>query len=78
MNFKEMHPEKANAVVIDYDLVTIMMPTTLAGAQIGAIILIVMPDIFIQIVLTIVLALLTVQSTYKAIEITKKENEQRR
>ena len=31
-NFKEQHPEKDNAVVIDYDLVSIMMPTTLAGA----------------------------------------------
>ena len=32
LNFKERHPEKDNVVVIDYDLVTIMMPTTLAGA----------------------------------------------
>ena len=32
MNFKEKHPDKANVVVIDYDLVTIMMPTNLAGA----------------------------------------------
>ena len=74
MNFKEKHPEKANVVSIDYDLVSIMMPTTLAGAQIGAIILIVMPDLFIQIILTIVLGLLTVQSIYKAKEITQKEN----
>ena len=32
MNFRERHPDKDNVVVIDYDLVTIMMPTTLAGA----------------------------------------------
>ena len=32
MNFKEAHPEKKNCVSIDYDLVSIMMPTTLAGA----------------------------------------------
>ena len=32
MNFREKHPEKSNVVVIDYDLVAIMMPTTLAGA----------------------------------------------
>ena len=31
-NFRERHPEKHNVVVIDYDLVAIMMPTTLAGA----------------------------------------------
>lgn len=32
MNFRERHPSKDNVVVIDYDLVAIMMPTTLAGA----------------------------------------------
>ena len=32
MNFKEAHPENKNRVSIDYDLVSIMMPTTLAGA----------------------------------------------
>jgi uncharacterized membrane protein YfcA len=32
LNFRERHPEKANVVLIDYDLVAIMMPTTLAGA----------------------------------------------
>ena len=32
MNFKLPHPEKKHSVVIDYNLVTIMMPTTLAGA----------------------------------------------
>lgn len=47
MNFRERHPEKDNVVVIDYDLVCIMMPTTLAGAQIGAIILVVFPSILI-------------------------------
>ena len=47
MNFKHKHPEKENVVVIDYNLVTIMMPTTLAGAQIGAIILITFPSLYI-------------------------------
>jgi hypothetical protein len=32
MNFREEHPENKNRVSIDYDLVAIMMPTTLAGA----------------------------------------------
>ena len=73
-NFKERHPDKDNVVIIDYDLVSIMMPTTLAGAQIGALVLVVTPDLFIQILLTVVLALLTVQSGCKAVEITKKEN----
>jgi uncharacterized membrane protein YfcA len=32
INFKKMHPEKKNVVLIDYTTVTIMMPLTLAGA----------------------------------------------
>ena len=74
MNFKLEHPEKPNSVVIDYNLVAIMMPTTLAGAQIGAFILVVFPSLYIQIALIITLILLGAQSTKKAIDITKKEN----
>jgi uncharacterized membrane protein YfcA len=47
MNYKERHPEKPNVVVIDYDLVAIMMPTTLAGSQIGSLILIIFPSLYI-------------------------------
>lgn len=53
LNFRERHPEKSNVVVIDYDLVAIMMPTTLAGAHIGAIILVTFPSAGILIFLTI-------------------------
>ena len=52
-----------------------MMPTTLAGAQIGAFILVIFPSLYIQIALTITLIILGAQSTKKAIDITKKENE---
>ena len=31
-NFNTMHPEKKGMVLIDYSLVTIMMPTTIAGS----------------------------------------------
>ena len=75
LNFKEKHPEKPNVCVIDYGLSTIMMPATLAGAQVGAYILLTFPSLIIQIFLTLVLAALAVQSTLKAIKITKKENE---
>ena len=60
MNFKEKHPDKLNVVVIDYDLVCIMMPTNLAGAQIGAVILVVFPSIIIQIILTLTLLALAI------------------
>ena len=46
-NFKTMHPEKKNMVLVDYSLVTIMMPTTIAGSQFGSIILKVFPAILI-------------------------------
>lgn len=75
LNFKEKHPEKVNVCIIDYGLSTIMMPATLAGAQVGALILLTFPSLLIQIFLTLVLAALAVQSTFKAVKITKKENE---
>ena len=74
MNFRLQHPEKKHSVIIDYNLVAIMMPTTLAGAQIGAFILVVFPSLYIQVALTITLILLGLQSTKKAIDITRKEN----
>lgn len=77
MNFKERHPEKDNVVVIDYDLVAIMMPTNLAGAQIGALILVTFPSSVILTILTITLGLLSVASVFKAKSITKKENLER-
>ena len=38
-NFRTMNPEKPNVILIDYSLATIMMPTTLAGSQLGSIVL---------------------------------------
>ena len=60
MNFKQRHPEKDNVVVIDYDLVAIMMPTTLAGAQFGAIILVAFPTVIITGLLTLMLGALAI------------------
>jgi uncharacterized membrane protein YfcA len=74
LNFKEKHPEKPNVTVIDYGMTTVMMPATLVGAQVGALMLLMFPALVIQIILTIVLGLLAWQSTRKAIQITKKEN----
>ena len=51
-----------------------MMGACLAGSQIGAMVLIVFPALIIQILLTVTLILLTVQTVIQAISITKKEN----
>jgi len=75
-NFNTMHPEKKGVVLIDYSLVSIMMPTTIAGSQVGAVILKTFPALFIQVFLTILLAFLSVQSYGKAIELSHKERRQ--
>ena len=46
-NFRGRHPEKPQSVLIDYGLTCIMMPTTLAGAQLGAFILLIFPNLYI-------------------------------
>jgi hypothetical protein len=43
LNFRKMHPEKPQVVIIDYSLVTIMMPLVLIGAQLGGLILVLFP-----------------------------------
>ena len=75
-NFKTMHPEKKGVILIDYSLVTIMMPTTIAGSQFGSIILKIFPALFIQVALTILLAALSVQSFRKANQLHKKEQDE--
>lgn len=59
-NLKTMHPEKKGVVLVDYSLVTIMMPTTIAGSQIGSIILKSFPSAIIQVMLTALLACLSI------------------
>lgn len=74
-NFNSKHPDKAKSHinVLDYGLASIMMPTTLAGSQIGGYILLLFPSIYIQIALTLLLAFLTYQTTVKGIQLHKKE-----
>lgn len=59
LNRNKKHPEKPNVTVCNYNIVTIMMPTTLAGAQIGAFMLITFPELIIQVLLTLTIATLT-------------------
>ena len=54
-NFKTRHPEKPYQIVLDYGLASIMMPTTLAGSQIGGFILDVSPTLVINVCLTLLL-----------------------
>ena len=59
-NWKTKHPTKKGMVLVDYSLATIMSPTTLAGSQIGSIMLKTFPSLWIQVLLTLLLGLLGV------------------
>jgi|LauGreDrversion4_2_1035121.scaffolds.fasta_scaffold1188619_1 uncharacterized membrane protein YfcA len=54
-SFKQRHPEKKMCVLTDYGLTCMMMPTTLAGAEIGSLILIMFPTPQILIMMCIML-----------------------
>ena len=75
--FKARNPDKPNQVVVDYSLAVIMMPTTLAGSQIGVLVLHTSPAVVIQTLLTLTMALLAYQSYRKAKQIMKKEDEEK-
>ena len=51
--------------VLDYGLASIMMPTTLAGSQIGGYILLLFPSLYIQIALTLLLGFLSFNTFMK-------------
>ena len=61
-------------MAIDYGLAIIMLATVMMGSFIGVIMNAAMPDLILQVCLTLLLAFLTVQSALKAREIMRKEN----
>ena len=72
-NFKTKHPVKKQMNVLDYSLATIMMPTTLAGSQIGGYILKSFPSLIIQVLLTFLLAYLSFNTYRKGMQLHRKE-----
>jgi hypothetical protein len=76
MNFKEKHPDKPNCVLIEYNLVTIMMPLVLIGSQLGSLILVLLPQVAIQIMLTCLYVIMGIQTVDKGLKLTRKENEE--
>ena len=65
-NFRTKNPEKPQMNVLDYGLASIMMPTTLAGSQIGGYVLELFPSLYIQIFLTLLLGYLSFLTYKKA------------
>jgi uncharacterized membrane protein YfcA len=58
-NFRQKHPQK-DAIVIDYGLAIVMLPTVLMGSFLGVIINVMFPAIILQSILTILLAFITI------------------
>jgi hypothetical protein len=69
----QRHPDK-NAVLIDYGLATIMLPTVMMGSMIGVLGNIILPSLILQICLTLLLVVMTFKAGLKGYEIFKKEN----
>ena len=67
------HPEK-DAVLIDYDLASIMLPIVMTGSMIGALASITLPNLILQILLTILMVSLTILTGLKGRSIYQKEN----
>ena len=65
--FNNKHPEKPNSTLLDYNLAAVMMPLTLLGSQIGAYIYLSFPDIVLEIILTLLMIFLTIQSGRKGL-----------
>lgn len=75
IQFKHKHPEK-DAVIIDYGIAAIMLPTVLIGSFIGAFINVTFPALALTIVLTAVLIGLSGFSILKAKQAYDKETDQ--
>ena len=60
---------------IDYGLAIVMMPLTLLGSLIGAYFYVSFPELILLVILTLLLILLTYNSTNKGVEIYRKETE---
>lgn len=73
MTWSEKHPTK-DAVVVDYSVTNVMLPTVLIGSIAGVFFNIALPSIVTTICLTVLLTFLGITSTCKFQEILSKEN----
>jgi uncharacterized membrane protein YfcA len=64
-NFAEQHPDKEGMISIDYGLTIVMMPLNLIGSLIGALFLVMLPDLILMIILTLLLLVLAIECARK-------------
>lgn len=74
-NVRQRHPN-ADRPLIDWDLILVMEPSTLAGALIGANLNKVLSEIVIAVMLVILLTFTAYNTLKKAVKLFKKESEQ--
>ena len=58
--FNQKHPEKTEAVGLDYGIAIVMMPLVLVGPFSGVLINVWLPDVILGIILTSLLIFLTI------------------
>ena len=73
-NFSERHPEKPGCTSIDYGMTNVMMPLTMVGSLVGAYVYVAFPDLVLQIILTLLLFILMMESGRKFIQTYRKES----
>jgi uncharacterized membrane protein YfcA len=74
LTWSKRHPEKKECVALDYGLAIVMMPTVLIGSFIGNIFNLFLPDVFVQISLTLLLFFLSFQAISTGRRTYKLEN----
>ena len=76
-NFDEKHPEKEGMISIDYGLTIVMMPLNLIGSLIGALFLVMFPDLILMVILTLLLLVLAIECArkYKVMRAAEDEKE---
>jgi uncharacterized membrane protein YfcA len=76
-NFDEKHPDKEGMISIDYGLTIVMMPLNLIGSLIGALFLVMFPDLILMVILTLLLLVLAIECArkYKVMRAAEDEKE---
>ena len=74
-NFRKRHP-LVDRPLIDWDLILVMEPLTIAGALIGAILNKVLPEFFIIVMLVLLLGFTANKTIRKGIQLHKEEQQQ--
>jgi uncharacterized membrane protein YfcA len=74
-NYSKRHPYQANRSLIDWDVILMLEPTTIAGAILGALLHELLPALLIVVMLLVLLLLMAYLTLTKAIKLYRKETQ---